>query len=94
MKGTIMTNSHFANRRQFLHTSMITSAAVAASTLPLATSAAVVKSDSHPYRDLKLGISSYSLRAFAAAESISFPEKLVVKYITLMRIYREDASTR
>lgn len=94
MKGTIMTNSHFANRRQFLHTSMITSAAVAASTLPLATSAAVVKSDSNPDRDLKLGMASYSLRKFSLDEAIRMTKKLGLKYITLKSMHLEYDSTR
>ena len=89
-----MTNSHFVNRRQFLHASMLGSSAVAASKFSLAASGAVVKRDSDPERGLKLGMASYSLRKFSLDEAISMTKELGLKYITLKSMHLEYDSTR
>lgn len=80
-------------RRGFLQTGLIGSAALAVA--PWATPAlgAVTKPDGDPFRGLKVGIASYSLRKFPLDEALAMTQKAGVQYITLKDMHLPLKST-
>ncbi len=68
------------DRRKFIQSSMMGAAACALPGTESATPNAVSKD---PYRGLKMGVASYSLRKFSLDEAIAMTQKLGVKYISL-----------
>jgi sugar phosphate isomerase/epimerase len=68
------------NRRRFIQSSLL-SATVAS--LPAAIKLAVPNTGKDPYRGLKMGVASYSLRKFSLDEALAMTQKLGVRYITL-----------
>jgi len=79
------------NRRHFLHTSVLASAALAAA--PAGRLAAAADADADADRGLKLGIASYSLRMFSLDQAIAMTREAGVKYITLKDVHLPLKST-
>jgi len=68
------------DRRRFIQTGLF---GVAASALPAGEAALPNNNAKDPYRGLKMGVASYSLRKFSLDDAIAMTRKLGVKYITL-----------
>jgi sugar phosphate isomerase/epimerase len=68
------------DRRRFIQTGLF---GVAASALPVSEAAPVNDTAQDPFRGLKMGVASYSLRKFNLDDAIAMTQKLGVKYITL-----------
>ena len=64
------------NRRDFLKSSLLGTAALSALTLPVATSAALTKASRDPFHGLKIGIASYSVRKFSLDQAIETTRRL------------------
>lgn len=77
-----MKNISIMNRRRFLQSGALVSAALAAA-IPTSTLAAVTKAPGDPFHGLKLGIASYSLRNFPLDKALAMTQQLGIKYITL-----------
>src|SRR6266446_8231975 len=78
-----MTHSVAINRRRFLQTGMLGSAALSGATLPYPVSAALTKPERDPDHGLKLGLTSYTLRKFSLDQAIAMTKQAGVKYISL-----------
>lgn len=82
------------NRREFLQRAVVGSATVAAaSALTLPCSAAVTKSGRDPFHDLKIGITSYSLRKLTLDDAIARLKDAGIKYISLKDVHASLKST-
>jgi len=87
-----MNNTEALNRRQFLHAGLLGSAAaVAAASLP---SGLFAQTTPDPFRGLKVGIASYSLRKFTLDQAIAMTKEAGVKFITLKDVHLPMKSTR
>jgi sugar phosphate isomerase/epimerase len=78
------------NRRRFLNAGLASSAVLAAS--PFAALRAA--DDPDPYRGLKMGVASYSLRKFTLDEAIGMTRELGLKYICLKDVHLSLKSTK
>jgi sugar phosphate isomerase/epimerase len=78
------------NRRRFLHDGFAASAALLGSNFPGATGA---KEANDPYRGLKMGVASYSLRKFNLDQAIAMTRELGLKYICLKDVHLPLTST-
>ncbi len=88
-----MQNESSINRRGFLKTHLLGSAAFAAAGLPVLLPGAVTKPAREPFHGLKLGVASYSLRNFTLDQAIAMTRQLGVKYITLKDMHLPYKST-
>ncbi len=79
------------NRRRFLQSSLLGSAAVAAGALPSV--AAVTKTERDPFHGLKVGITTYTLRKFSLEQAIAMTKEAGVKYISLKEVHLPLKST-
>ncbi len=70
-------------RRKFMQTSLAVASAYSASDLQAEKADHSHKSGQDPFRGLKVGVASYSLRKFSLDEAIEMTQKLGVRYITL-----------
>jgi sugar phosphate isomerase/epimerase len=68
------------DRRRFIQTGLF---GAAVSALPAGEAALPDNKAKDPYRGLKMGVASYSLRKFSLDDAIAMTQKLGVKYITL-----------
>jgi len=82
---------HEMNRRRFLLTGVLSSAVLAAAegAAPLFGQEA-----KDPYRGLKMGVASYSLRKFTLDEAIGMTRELGLKYICLKDVHLPIKSTK
>jgi inosose dehydratase len=80
---TTMKNSGTFNRRQFLQTTLIGSAALGGISFPGPSVAAVSKPDTDTSHGLKLGMASYTLHKFTLDQAIAMTKQAGMKYITL-----------
>jgi inosose dehydratase len=87
-----MNNSESFNRRQFLQTGFLVSAALACAT-PAPLFAAVTKAERDPFDGLKMGIASYSFRKFTLDQAIAMTKQAGVKYINLKDVHLPLSST-
>jgi len=71
------------SRRRFLEIGLASSAAMAAGALARTSLAEDAPAARDPYRGLKVGIASYSLRKFNLDQAIAMTKEAGVKYITL-----------
>src|SRR5208283_4336995 len=85
--------THRLNRRQFFHTGLAGSAALAAASLPGAALGAVTKAAREPFDGLKLGMASYTLRKFSLEEVIVVMQKAGVEYVSLEDFHLQMKST-
>lgn len=82
------------NRREFLQRAVAGSATVAAAAaLPLPCSGAVTKAQRDEFHDLKIGITSYSLRKLSLDDAIARLKDAGVKYISLKDVHAPLKST-
>ena len=81
------------SRRRFVKGGLLGVAAISAAGLPETSSAAVTKAPKDPFRGLKLGMASYSLRNFTLDQAISMTKELRIKYITLKDMHLPMKST-
>jgi sugar phosphate isomerase/epimerase len=81
------------NRRQFVRTSVLGTAALAAASLPSISWGAVTKAAADPFTGLKVGITSYSLRKFTLDQAIAMTKQAGVKYISLKDMHLPLNST-
>ncbi len=88
-----MTHSVAINRRRFLQTGMLGSAALSGATLPYPVSAALTKPERDPFDGLKLGLTSYTLRKFSLDQAIAMTKDAGVKYISLKDVHLPLKST-
>jgi inosose dehydratase len=79
------------DRRTFIQTGMLGAAAVSLNAIPSAAPNAAVKD---PYKGLKMGVASYSLRKFNLDEAIAMTQMLGVNYITLKDYHLPLQSSR
>ena len=70
-------------RRHFLQAGLLGSAAFAAASFTSRASGAVTKAEREPFRGLKVGVASYSLRKFSLDQAITMTKQAGVKYLTL-----------
>jgi hypothetical protein len=67
-----MKNISSLNRRRFLQTSLVGSTTLAAASfLPRSSDAAVTKTKRDPFHDLKVGLTTYTLRKFSLDDAIA-----------------------
>jgi len=88
-----MKHSEAINRRRFLQTGMLGSAALSGATLPYPVSAALTKPERDPFDGLKLGLTSYTLRKFSLDQAIAMTKDAGVKYISLKDVHLPLKST-
>jgi inosose dehydratase len=80
------------DRRKFIQTGLLSAAA--ASSLTTSECAAPDAVGKDPYRGLKMGVASYSLRKLSLDGAIAMTQKLGVKYITLKDCHLSLKSSR
>ncbi|HYG35608.1 MAG TPA: sugar phosphate isomerase/epimerase [Clostridia bacterium] len=78
-----MNNSAALDRRSFLKSGLLGSAALAAATLPQKVIADLTKPERDPCLGLKLGVASYTLRKFSLEEAIAMTKEAGLRYISL-----------
>jgi len=88
-----MKHSEAINRRRFLQTGMLGSAALSGATFPIPVSAALTKPERDPFDGLKLGLTSYTLRKFSLDQAIAMTKDAGVKYISLKDVHLPLKST-
>jgi sugar phosphate isomerase/epimerase len=82
------------NRRRFLQAGFVGSTTfAAASFLPRSSDAAVTKTKCDPFHDLKVGLTTYTLRKFNLDEAIAMTKQAGVKYISLKEVHLPLKST-
>src|SRR3954454_12665924 len=82
------------NRREFLQRAVAGSVTVAtAAALPLPCSAAVTKAERDPFHDLKVGITSYTLRKLSLDDALARTREAGVRYISLKDVHIPLKST-
>ena len=81
------------SRRNFLRNGLLTSAALAAATLPRTARGAVTRAMRDPFHGLKMGMASYSLRKFSLDQAIAMTRQAGLKYITLKDMHLSLKST-
>jgi hypothetical protein len=88
--------SYFSSvsRRSFLAKSIVGASAVALASSPRDISAGAVKPDGDPFRGLKVGVASYTLREFTLDQAMEMTRKAGVKYITLKDVHLPMKSSR
>src|SRR5439155_21581854 len=74
---------HWQNRREFIKTGMVGTAALSIVGFSPVGSPETKTHDKDPFSGLKMGVASYWLRKFGLDEAIAMTRKLGVKYITL-----------
>src|SRR5438552_11336408 len=82
------------NRRRFLQTGMLGSTALASAAFPNALLAAASRPDRDPWRGLKMGMTSYTLRKFSLDQAIAMTKEAGVKYISLKDVHLPLKSSR
>jgi sugar phosphate isomerase/epimerase len=85
-----MTADHALNRRQFLGASVSGSVALASTTFA---SRLFAGDAANPYRGLKMGVASYSLRKFNLDQALAMTRELGLKYICLKDVHLPLQST-
>ena len=80
------------DRRQFIQTGILASTAV--SVLNARGKAPSNAASKDPYRGLKMGVASYSLRKFSLDEAIAMTLKLGVRYLTLKDVHLSLKSSK
>ena len=80
------------NRRQFIQTGIVASSVVSA--VRADGKAGFNSGHKDPYRGLKVGVASYSLRKFSLDEAIAMTAKLGVRYITLKEVHLPLSSSK
>ena len=76
------------NRRRFLHGTLLSPLALSAFTaLPQVVRAAVTREPGDPFRGLKFGIASYTLRNFTLEQAIAMTRQAGVQHITLKDVH-------
>jgi sugar phosphate isomerase/epimerase len=89
-----MNNISSLNRRRFLQTGLLGSTTLAAgSFIPRTSDAAVTKTKGDPFHDLKVGLTTYTLRKFSLDEAIAMTKQAGVKYISLKEVHLPLKST-
>lgn len=85
------------NRREFLSTSLAGAAALttvsALTAVPASATAAVTKPEADPFRGLRVGIASYSLRKFTLDQAIAMTKQAGVRCLTLKDFHLPMKST-
>ncbi len=81
------------NRRNFLKSSLLGTAALSALAFPVAPSAALTKTSRDSFHGLKIGIASYSVRKFSLDQAIETTRQLGLKYICLKDMHLPLKST-
>jgi sugar phosphate isomerase/epimerase len=81
------------NRRIFLKTALLGSAALSAAPFPVTVHSAVSKAVRDPFHGLKVGIASYSLRKFNLDQAIAMTRQAGVKYVNLKDVHLSLKST-
>jgi inosose dehydratase len=90
-----MKHKEAINRRRFLHTGVLGSTAVALTAAwPGALFAEAAPAGRDPFRGLKAGIASYSLRKFSLDRAIVMTKEAGVKYICLKDVHLPLKSTK
>jgi inosose dehydratase len=80
------------DRRKFIQTGLLSAAGVSSVTASEWATPNAASKD--PYRGLKMGVASYSLRKFSLDEAIVMTQKLGVRYITLKDCHLSLKSSR
>src|SRR2546430_3089703 len=87
-----MKDSSTFSRRRFLQTGFAATA-FATTTLPAASYGAVTKTERDPFRGLKTGLTTYTLRKFTLDQAIEMTKQAGVKYISLKEVHLALKST-
>jgi sugar phosphate isomerase/epimerase len=82
------------NRRQFLKSGLISSAALSTLSLPTISNAGAVKSPRDVFDGLQLGMASYTLRKFTLDQVIDMTKQAGVKYLCLKDMHLPLKSTK
>jgi sugar phosphate isomerase/epimerase len=82
-----MKSTQAVNRRRFLQAGLLGSTALATATFPEMSFGAVTKTAGDPFRGLKMGITSYSLRKFTLDQAIAMTRQAGLKYISLKDVH-------
>ncbi len=88
-----MNTSISIDRRRFLRSGLLGSAALAGTLLTPETDAAVTKPARDPWDGLKVGITTYTLRNFTLDQAITMTKAAGVKYISLKDVHLPLNST-
>jgi len=78
-----MKTSESFNRRRFLQTGLLGSAALAAANLTAESFGALTKPPGDPFHGLKMGVTSYTWLKFPLDQAIAMTKQIGVKYISL-----------
>ena len=89
-----MNSSNVINRRGFLQSSLLGSAALAAAALPTPLLAGATKAERDPFHGLKMGVTTYTFRKFPLDQTIAMTRQAGVKYISLKDVHLPMKSTR
>src|SRR5437588_4777855 len=81
------------DRRCFLQTGLLGSTVLASATFPPSLLAATAKAGRDPFRGLKVGMASYTLRKFTLDRAIAMTKEAGVKYISLKDVHLPLKST-
>jgi inosose dehydratase len=81
------------SRRHFLQTTILTATAATLASVPARARAAVTKKPGDPFRGLKVGITTYTLRNFKLPEALEMTKKAGVHYISLKEVHLPLKST-
>src|ERR1043166_2380859 len=81
------------SRRRFIKTGLAGSAVLAAGALPRGGKGAVTKTEGDPFRGLKVGITTYTLRKFDLDHAIAMTKQAGVKYISIKDVHLPLKST-
>jgi sugar phosphate isomerase/epimerase len=88
-----MKNIESFNRRQFLHAGLVASTVLATAIVPSNVSGASTKEPRDPFRGLKMGLTSYTLRKFSLDQAIAMTQQTGLKYISLKDMHLPLTST-
>src|SRR5258706_11276417 len=80
-------------RRHFLQTGLLAAGAVVAANAPTPVEAAVTKPEGDPFRGLKVGITTYTLRKFNLDQAIAMTKQAGIKYISIKEVHLPLKST-
>ncbi len=88
-----MNTRNALNRRRFLQAGLLSSAALAAGTFPANSFAGAAKAGGDPFRGLKMGVTTYTLRNFNLDQAIAMTREAGLKYISLKDVHLPLKST-
>jgi hypothetical protein len=82
------------NRRRFLQTTLFGATALAAISSPETTIAGPTKAEGDPFRGLKVGLTTYTLRKFSLEQAIAMTKQAGVKYVSIKEMHLPLKSTK